>query len=200
MLLAVILAAVLVFWRATGSDWWKAFQQARELRAKWEKVLNFTPEIQIDSRVVIAANVPKFEVVTVQKQAVLRYAWSHSWLHSTKVFDIEATFTARAGYDFGNFSHINIDSRKGSITIQLPNPKILTIGMGDVKILADEDGLWNRLTPEDRREAFRELEKEARKNFEASDLLEAARMEMEKRVRQATEGVAPTPTFEGTKG
>ncbi len=200
VLLAVIVAAALVFWRGLGSDWWKAFQQARELKAKWEKVLNFTPEIQIDSRVVIAANVPKFEVVTVQKQAVLRHAWSHSWLHSTKTFDIEATFTAQAGYDFGNFLHINIDSRTGHISIQLPPPKILSIGMSDIKILTDEDGLWNRLTPEDRREAFQELEKEARKNFEASDLLEAARTEMEKRVRQATEGVTPSPALEGPKG
>ena len=198
--LGVIVAGALVFWRTWGAGWWKTFQQARELEAKWEKALNFPPEIRIDNQVVIAANVPKFEVVTVQKQAVLRHAWSHSWLHSTKTFDIEATFTAQAGYDFGNNLHINFDSRTGQITIQLPPPKILNIGMSDVHILTDEDGLWNKLTPEDRREAFKALEVEARRNFEGSDLLEAARAEMEKRMRQATEGVTPSPALDGPKG
>jgi len=172
----------LIFWRTTGSDCWKAYRQAREVAAKCEQVLNFTPEIRIDSHVVVAATTPKFEIVTVQKQALLRHAWSHSWLHSTKTFDIEATFTAKAGYDLGSFSHIQIDSRTGAISTYITQPKILTLEMSDIRILADEDGLWNKLTPEDRREAFRDLEKEARKNFEASDLLEAARREMEKRI------------------
>lgn len=181
-------AGLIHFWRMAGAEWWRAYQQAQTVAAKCEKVLNFTPEIRIDNQVVIAANTPKFEVVTVQKQAVLRHAWSHSWLHSTKTFDIEATFTAKAGYDLTNPFHIQIDPRTLTAKADLPPAKILSLEMKDIKILVDEDGLWNKLTPEDRQEAFRELEKEARKNFEQSDLLEAAHQEMEKRLQQTLQG------------
>ena len=40
-----------------------------------------------------------------------------------------------------------------------PSSETAFLGMGDVRVLQDEDGLWNKLTPEDREQAFRALKK-----------------------------------------
>ncbi len=55
--------------------------------------------------------------------------------------------------------------------------------MSDVSIPRDEDGFWNKLTQEDREQAFRELEEAARRQFAESDLVAAASREGEVRVR-----------------
>ena len=56
--------------------------------------------------------------------------------------------------------------------------------MSDVRVLQDEDGFWNKLTAEDRKQAFRALEDKARKKIANSKLLPEARLEAEKQVRE----------------
>ena len=70
--------------------------------------------------------------------------------------------------------------------------------MGDVRVLQDEDGLWNRLTAQDREQAFRALEEKARKTFAESNLLPEARLEAEKRIRELIDKTA-WPTIPTTK-
>lgn len=114
---------------------------------------------------------------------LVRHRWTHTWLHSTKHLELEATFTAKAGFDLTEPFRINIDPRSGSISAELPPPKLLSLGMSDVRVLRDEDGLWNKLTVEDRQVAFRALEEKARQRFAESSFLAEARMEAEKQVR-----------------
>ena len=62
--------------------------------------------------------------------------------------------------------------------------------MGDVRVLQDEDGLWNKLTPQDREQAFRALEEKARGKFAELKLLPEARIEGEKRIRELLDKTA----------
>ena len=64
----------------------------------------------------------------------------------------------------------------GYISAELPPPKLLSLGMSDVRVLQDEDGFWNKLTAEDRQTAFRALEDKARKKIANSKLLPEARL------------------------
>jgi hypothetical protein len=59
--------------------------------------------------------------------------------------------------------------------------------MSDVRVLKDENGLWNKLTVEDRQMAFRALEDKARKTFADSSLLAETRLAAEKQVRALIE-------------
>ena len=176
--------SLLMFWRMTLEITQESRRIAESIAAGFEKALNFTPQISVDSLVVVAANSPVLELVTLQKQALVRGRWTHTWLYSTKNVELEAVFTARAGFDLSDPIRINIDPRTRFVAADLPAPKLLSLGMGDVRVLQDEDGLWNKLTAKDREEAFRSLEEKARELFAKSNLLPEARIEGEKRIRQ----------------
>jgi hypothetical protein len=180
----------LLFWRMTAEITEDARQMAASIAAGFDQALQFTPQISVDSMVIVAANSPVLELVTLQKQALVRHRWSHSWLYSTKKLEIEATFTARAGLDLRDPIRINIDPRTRFVSADLPPPKLLSLGMGDVRVLQDEDGLWNRLTAEDRQQAFRALDEKARETFAKSNLLPEARLEAEKRIRELIDQTA----------
>jgi len=179
-----VVLTLLLFWRMGAEITQEARRMAESIAADFDRTLKFTPQISVDSVVIIAANAPVLELVTVQKQALVRSRWTHTWLHSTKNFELEATFTAKAGFDLTEPFHINIDPRTRSVTADLPPPKLLSLGMSDIRVLEDEDGLWNKLTAEDRQLAFRVLEEKARKTFAESSLLPEARIEAEKRIRE----------------
>lgn len=189
--LAIIAAAlVLVVLIAAATTWWmthrvtsEARGVARAIAEEFRNALQLTPEVRVNSLVVVAANTPVAELVTMQKQARVRHAWSQTWMHSTKAVEVEATFTARAGFDLHEPFRITIDPATGTVITQLPPARILSLGMSDVTIPRDEDGYWNKLTQQDREQAFRELEAAARKQFTESDLVMEAAREGEIRVR-----------------
>jgi hypothetical protein len=181
---------LLLFWRMSLEITQDSRRMAESIAAGFDRALNFTPQISVDSVVIIAANAPVLELVTVQKQALVRTRWTQTWLHSTKNLELEATFTARAGFDLRDPIRINIDPRTRFVSADLPPPKLLSLGMGDVRVLQDEDGLWNKLTAQDREQAFRVLEEKARKIFTESTLLAEARLEAEKRVRELIDKTA----------
>ncbi|MFZ4682004.1 MAG: DUF4230 domain-containing protein [Terrimicrobiaceae bacterium] len=179
-----ILLTVLVIWRTGSIVTEEARQMAASVAADFQRTLNFTPEVRVDSVVIVAGTTPALELATATKQALVRHRWTHTWLQSTKNLEIEATFTAKAGFDLSQPFRIQINPETKWISAELPQPKILSIGMSDVRIIRDEDGLWNKLTAQDREEAFRALEKEADKKFAASNLVSEALFEGEKRFQE----------------
>jgi hypothetical protein len=185
-----IVLTLLLFWRMTSEITEEARHMADSIAAGFDQALNFTPQISVDSVVIVAANAPVLELVTLQKQALVRHRWAHTWLYSTKNLELEATFTARAGFDLRDPIRINIDPRTRFVSADLPAPKLLSLGIGDIRVLKDDDGLWNKLTPQDREQAFRALEEKARKTFADSKLLPEARLEGEKRVRELIDKTA----------
>jgi len=182
-----VVLTLLLFWRMGTEVTQEARLLAEYLARDFDQAFQFTPQISVDSVVVIAANTPVLELVTTQRELLVRHRWSHTWLHSTKNLEVEATFTAKAGFDLKEPFRINIDPRTGYISAELPPPKLLSLGMSDVRVLQDEDGFWNKLTAEDRRMAFRALEDKARKKISNSKLLPEARLEAEKQVRELIE-------------
>jgi hypothetical protein len=174
----------LIAWRTALSVTDEARRIGSTIAAEFDRTLKITPEVRVNSVVVVAASTPVTELVVLEKKALVRHAWSQTWLHSTKNFEIEATFTARAGFDLTEPFRVNIDPVTYNIETNLPSPRILSIGMNDVRVLRDEDGLWNKLTAEDRQQAFQALEKQAKKQFSDSPLLAETRLEAEKRLRE----------------
>lgn len=155
---------------------------ANTLRAGFEEKLNLSPRIDVENTVVFAQNTPVLELVTVRREALVRHDMAETWFGSTKEFGIEATFTARAGFRMdGGFS---ARIRGGSSTVEfwLPRPEVLAVEMGELSIRKDEDGLWNKIQPRDRERAIRALTKSARREFLATDILEAATREARSRI------------------
>jgi len=179
-----ILLTLLVLWRTGSIVTEESRRMAASIAADFQRALNFTPEVRVDSVVIVAGTTPALELATATKQALVRHRWTHTWLQSTKNLEIEATFTAKAGFDLSQPLRIQINPETNWISAELPQPKILSIGMSDVRVIRDEDGLWNKLTAQDREEAFRALEKEADKKFADSNLVSEALFEGEKRFQE----------------
>ncbi len=183
---ALVTAAItmLLAWRTTVSVTEESRRIGRAIAAEFDRTLQITPEVRVNSIVVVAASMPIAELVILEKKALVRHAWTQTWLHSTKLFEIEATFTAKAGFDLTEPFRVNVDPVTSNLEANLPQPKILSLGMSDVRVLRDEDGVWNKLTAEDRDAAFQALEKQAQQQFRDSHLLGETRNEAEKRIRE----------------
>ncbi len=202
-LLAVLLVLLILAMAGTGVAIWSLQQWARHsfqdeanaIADGFRKTFQFTPEIRARATVLVAQSSPKLEFVTAERTATIRYDWEQSWMGSTKSFEIEANFTAKAGFDLRKPFVIRLDSKNGATAADLPPPQIVSFGMGNVHVLRDEDGLWNKLTEDDRAEAFRELENKARQDFQNSDLLARAQAEANDRIHDILSGrPIPSPT------
>lgn len=197
----VLLLFLLTLGATVGVSWslqrWaeqKFQQQADAIAENFRKVFNFTPEVRAHSAVLVAQDSPVLELVTYQRKAIVQHDWQQTWMGSTKNFEIEATFTAKAGFDLRERFVVKLDQRDGSIKTEMPRPKLLSIGMSDVRIKRDENGLWNKLTAAEREQAFKELEKRAREDFEKSSVLAQAQAEAELKIRELLQApAAPTP-------
>jgi hypothetical protein len=199
--LVTLAITMLLAWRTTVSVTEESRRLAATIAAEFDRALKITPEVRVNSIVVVSPSAPIAELVVLEKKAVVRHTWSQTWLHSTKRLEIEATFTAKAGFDLTEPFRIHVDPVTSNVEANLPSPKILSLGMSDVRVLTDEDGLWNKLTPEDRTAAFQALEKQARRQFADSPLLAETVDEAKKRIRDIiaasgkTIDFAPKKTF-----
>ena len=173
----------------------QAVKAGNEIQARFMEVLNLTPRIMANNAVIFAQNTPTLELVTVERQAVVRHRFEESWLHSRKTFEVEAPFTARAGFHLRDALTVNIPRGGETAEIRLPAAKILSVEMGEIRILLDEDGLWNKLTAQDREKAIRTLTKSAKASFLETDILKAATLEAEKQVREIAESVGCRAVF-----
>lgn len=162
----------------------QAVKTGKEVQAQFVEALNLTPRILANNAVIFAQNTPKLELVTVERQALVRHHFEESWWHSRKVFEVEAPFTAHAGLHLRDAFTVNIPRGGRRLEVRLPRAKILSMDMGDIRILRDEDGHWNKLTAQDREKAFRILTKTAKAEFLGTDILKAATAEAEKQVRK----------------
>lgn len=175
-----------------------AMKAGTGLRDKFVEQLQLTPRISVNNAVIFAQNTPTFELVTVERQALVRHRSEESWLYSKKEFEIEATFTARAGFNLRDTFSVNITRGGRTADVRLPRAKILSLGMSDLRILRDEDGHWNKLTAQDREKAVRSLERIAKKQFGETDILSAARKEAEARISAMATGAGLEAVFEAT--
>lgn len=162
----------------------QAVNTGKEIQEKFAEALNLTPRILANNAVIFAQNTPKLELVTVERQSLVRHYFEESWLHSRKTFEVEAPFTVRAGFQLRETFTVNIPRGGRTLEVRLPRAKILSLEMGEIRILRDEDGLWNKLTAQDREKTIRMLAKTAKAEFLRTDILDAATKEAERRVRE----------------
>jgi len=174
-----------------------ALKAANALRDGFEQALNLTPRISVNQAIVFSQTSPLLELVTAQNSALVRHQLSETWLHSTKEFDIEATFTAKAGFVLRDAIVVNIPRGARTAQITLPRAKILSMEMSDFRILRDEDGLWNKLNAKDRERAMKDLNLAAKKSFASTNLLAAAREEARDRISEIARSVGCEPVFVG---
>ena len=165
-----------------------------------QEVFNFTPRVKIDQTVVVEQNTPILELATVSRDVMIDYSWSHTWLGSTKSIRLVGTFTAKAGFNLKEPFTIEISRAPLSVKASMPAPRLLSLTMNSYKIARDESGWWNRITIADREQAVRNLQDNARREVEASGILDEARSTVEQRIREIIERNGATVEFVPPEG
>ena len=197
--LAIAAAVILVIAAATAAFYVVAVKApsdlARNTAEGVREFFNFTPQVRIDQTVVIEQTTPILEVATVSREMRVDHAWQQTWLRSTKTIQVQGVFTAKAGFDLREPFRIDIEKRPLRVVARMPPPKILSIDMKEYKVLKDENGWWNSLTPQDREEAVRQIRAVAIDRANHSGLLAESQASVEARIREIVERNGSTVAF-----
>jgi hypothetical protein len=134
---------------------------ARRIADGVARRLQFRPEVRIDRETVLAGETPVLELVTVRREFAHEYEWEHQWLGSTKRLRLRGTFAAKAGFDLQEGFLLEVDSRDLRVGAELPAPQVLGVELIGYEA-REEEGLWNKLSAEERTEAVNALLASAR--------------------------------------
>ncbi len=168
---------------------------AGNVAEEFREFFNFTPRVTIDQTVVIEQSTPIMEVSTLSRNLFVEGRWEDQWVGSTKTVEIRGSFTVKAGFDLREPFIIDITRYGLTIQASLPDPRTLSLEMNTYKIIKDENGWWNRVTDQDREEAFYRLRTAARKAVQDSGILEEARATAKERIREIVQRNGSTVEF-----
>ncbi|MDZ4742373.1 MAG: DUF4230 domain-containing protein [Verrucomicrobiota bacterium] len=157
---------------------------AKKLGREIKESLQITPIVTVNGVTVFGEIEPILELATVERKMSVRYGWTHSWLGSEKVLEIEALVLAKAGFNLKEPFTISIDPKTRRVTAKMPPAKVLSVEILDYQMLKDDSGWWNEITDADRQEALNGLRLQARVNVRNSGILKEVMKTSEDRITE----------------
>jgi hypothetical protein len=107
----------------------------------------FRPRIVIKNKVFSESSQEEMQLTVLTKETQVTHESDQSWLGSTKHIRIRATVRLHAGFDLNQDCQVSV---KGTtVTVTLPPAKILSTEVLHWEVEQLQDGLWNRILPED---------------------------------------------------
>ena len=77
----------------------------------------------------------------------------HTWAGSSKRIKLHGTYLVKAGFDLRKKFTVHV--RPDEILMELPHAQILSVEQEHLEVLTLENGLWNRISPDDIQAAAR---------------------------------------------
>ncbi|WP_397386029.1 DUF4230 domain-containing protein [Prosthecobacter sp.] len=146
--------------RRAGSDLYRALQ--------------LEPKISIAGTVVHGPATELTELVTATKDFEHTYFYQATWAGSTKRLELKGDFVAKAGFPINDSFGLKLSEDGRIVTVHHSKPILISSELKNLTVVKDENGWWNKLTPEDREAAHNSLLQQARTSAEKSDLMAAA--------------------------
>ena len=171
----------------------RGYDLARRIATDLADALHFRPQVTVDNRTVVEQTTSVAELATVERKFSHTFYWENRWAGSTKKIELKGDFVAKAGYDLSQPFSIAISRDGTAVRATMPRPKVLSVSELREHVLQDVDGIWNKLTPEDRENAKNELLRRAREAVEATDLLSAADAKFMERLEGVVRKNKPGP-------
>ncbi|GIL22662.1 MAG: hypothetical protein BroJett042_11750 [Bacteroidota bacterium] len=158
-----------------------SYEAAKTLGEDFRKVFQFTPEVHVKNTVVLNQQATVLELAVLSQNFQHQYAYTNTWMGSTKKIDISGTFIAKVGFDLNKKFQINIVDK--TATVSLPEPQLLALESQPDITYRDEDGLWNWVSQEDRTTATNAFIKDARAYAARAGFINDARLRAEDQIR-----------------
>jgi hypothetical protein len=160
----------------------RSYEAAKTLGEDFSKAFQFTPEIIVNNTIVLNQQTSVLELAVLSQNFEHRYAWTNTWLNSTKEITITGTFEAKAGFDLNERFSILLEGDKA--TVILPEPRILSVeSQGDISY-RDANGVWNWINTDDRTKATNAFIQDARTYAVQAAFVSDAKKQMEEKLKQ----------------
>jgi len=160
-----------------------SYEAAKTLGEDFKKAFQFTPEVRVENTVVLNQQTSVLELAVLSQNFQHTYAYTNTWMGSTKKIDISGSFVAKVGFDLNEKFQITIHEK--TATISLPEPHLLSIESQPDITYRDENGLWNWVSTEDRTAATNAFIKDAKAYALHADFINDARARAETQIRKA---------------
>jgi hypothetical protein len=155
-LIVLILALLAAFIFSRAENWPKrAADQSiaeferlgREARDTFVKLAHLQPRVTVNNRVYLEQTTTIAELSVLARRVEVEHEMLHFWAGSTKRIKMSGTYQVKAGFDLRKKFTVNINPNE--VLIELPHAQILSVEQEGVEIQALENGLWNRISPDD---------------------------------------------------
>lgn len=160
----------------------QAYDGARRIGQDIRDAFQFTPKVTVNNTVVLEQQKDVFELALTAQSFRHEYDWTNTWMGSTKRITIKGSFEAKAGFDLDKNFQVDIDDDKAVVTVS--EPVLLSITPQSDISFADEQGLWNWVSPEDRTKAINAFNADARRYAQDADFIAQARRSMEAKLTE----------------
>ena len=171
----------------------------RKARDTFVELAHLQPKVTVNDRVYLKQTTTVAELAVLAQRVEVEHEMMHTWAGSTKRIKLHGTYLVKAGFDLREKFTVSI--RPNEILIELPHAQILSVEQEEMEVLTLENGLWNRISPDDVEAQLAALPKQAREK--AAALPAAAertftRQLLEKfRPEQPVHAIFPAPTPRG---
>ena len=171
----------------------------REARDTFVELAHFQPRVTVNNRVYLEQTTSVAELAVLARRVEVEHEMLHTWAGSSKRIKLHGTYLVKAGFDLRKKFTVNI--RPDKILIELPHAQILSVEQQQLEVLTLENGLWNRISPDDIQTQLAALPEQARQRAAALPA-EAeqtfTRQLLEKfRPEQPVHAIFPPPTPRG---
>jgi len=157
LVLVALIGAILIYFvfdritswpeRAFASFTHESAASVAKLRDVLADSFQLRPRIVVKDKVFSEASQEVMQLTVLTKETQVTHESDQSWLGSTKHIRIRATFRLHAGFDLDKECQVAV---KGTtVTVTLPPAKILSTEVVHWEVEQLQDGLWNRIQPED---------------------------------------------------
>lgn len=172
-----------------------ALELGSELAERLKDELGLRPQLRVDSAVIAEQSTEILELATVERTYRVDYVFAHTWLGSTKEIRLEGRYLAKAGFDLQQGFELDLETREDAgptIEVRLGKPRLLSLELLNVGV-EEEEGVWNRISDEDRERALAGLRRAARRDILRTGILTEAQDAMAARIRKIfLDSFAPT--------
>lgn len=164
----------------------------RQLAGEIDAVIHVRPKVTTGGHTVVEARREIAELSTVEKTFEHSYTFESTWLGSTKRIEMKGTFIAKAGYDLSKPFVIDVSPDGTTIRATLPPAQLNSVEQVKVTVVEDKDGLWNRVSAEERTAAMNALLRDAKKAILSTALLQEADAALMNQIEKAVRKKAPS--------
>lgn len=180
LVLAVIAAALVgfIFYRTQTAA-------SGLVRDAFLAVAHLQPKVTVDEHVVLEQTTPVLELAVIERDVSVERETADSWLGSTKRLRVRATYHIKAGFDLRQPFDVNVQSAGGgSITARLPPARLLSTEQVRLETLNVQNGMWNRVAPEEIKAELNLLNTEARLKALAAGMPREAEAVLTRQLRE----------------